>query len=281
VLELIPDDDGGPGSVVDPATGLRWRVILASMDWSDAVNHCDDLDYLDHQDWRLANNYELLTLVDFDANHADRWGAGAVFAPALPRGETSIDIWSLTTQANLVPFSLTIDIIANNTNLTGGPGGRNIRVLCTRYERPPVLVPERFEAIQVEEMPVVIDHLTGLEWQRQGHGGEMNGVLHGEARAYCNGLPSGAGRRWRTPTVHELYSLIDDRAYRVGAQGPALDRGMFADEPCCLYWSTNLTMNNAARAWNVDFRDGSVQWDRVADDSAFLRCVRSPLLPNP
>ena len=65
--------DNGDGTVTDNLTGLMWvkdpaqipgGLFASTMYWYDAINACENLDYTGHDDWRLPNINELLSIVD-------------------------------------------------------------------------------------------------------------------------------------------------------------------------------------------------------------------------
>jgi len=62
--------DNGDGTVVDMATGLMWikdpqAAGVGSMYyWYDAIDTCENLSYAGHDDWRLPNINELMSIVD-------------------------------------------------------------------------------------------------------------------------------------------------------------------------------------------------------------------------
>jgi len=75
-------EDRGNGTVLDRATGLTWMKAdsgdpaLAgllrgtsrkdgTMNWEEALNYCETLDYAGHSDWRLPNAKELQSIVDY------------------------------------------------------------------------------------------------------------------------------------------------------------------------------------------------------------------------
>ncbi len=87
--------DGGDGTVLDNLTTLVWtkdaQHIKGTMAWADALAACNNLDFAGHDDWRLPNARELLSLVDYGAHD-----------PALPQGHPFdhvqfIFYWSSTT----------------------------------------------------------------------------------------------------------------------------------------------------------------------------------------
>jgi hypothetical protein len=87
--------DGGNGTVRDNLTALVWtkdaQHIKGTMAWADALATCNDLDFAGHNDWRLPNARELLSLIDYEAHD-----------PALPQGHPFDNVqylfyWSSTT----------------------------------------------------------------------------------------------------------------------------------------------------------------------------------------
>jgi hypothetical protein len=62
--------DNGDGTVTDNVTGLVWQQGDAQNDggglsWQASLEYCDTLSLAGHNDWRLPNVRELLSLVDF------------------------------------------------------------------------------------------------------------------------------------------------------------------------------------------------------------------------
>jgi len=62
--------DNGDGTITDNATGLMWvkNPTLTKMTWLNALAYCEALNYAGHDDWRLANADELLSLIDYGRN---------------------------------------------------------------------------------------------------------------------------------------------------------------------------------------------------------------------
>jgi hypothetical protein len=59
--------DLGDGSVLDTATGLAWQLAAPTQTffWSEALAYCEDLTTGGHDDWRLPNIRELISLLDY------------------------------------------------------------------------------------------------------------------------------------------------------------------------------------------------------------------------
>jgi hypothetical protein len=92
--------DNGDGTVTDKCTGLTWQQAtpLSLYTWGEALQHCEDLDFAGHDDWRLPNIIELQSIVDyahfkpaifpvFDAIQDWYWSSSSdVFSPYLAWG---------------------------------------------------------------------------------------------------------------------------------------------------------------------------------------------------
>jgi len=61
--------DSGQEVMRDQATGLQWQQTLddasAHLRWEAAIEHCEQLEYGGHDDWRLPNIQELRGLLDY------------------------------------------------------------------------------------------------------------------------------------------------------------------------------------------------------------------------
>jgi hypothetical protein len=59
--------DNGDGTVTDTSTGLMWQQAGSSnsMDWGEALAYCEALNLGGYTDWRLPNEKELRSLVDY------------------------------------------------------------------------------------------------------------------------------------------------------------------------------------------------------------------------
>lgn len=110
----------------------------------------------------------------------------------------------------------------------------------------------------------VFDSVTKLTWQRTAG----SGYDRVTAERYCRDVVLAGVTGWRLPTLHELYTIIDERRSR-----PALDR-VFASTPNRFAWSsTYLRGAGTSIAWGVDFTYGI----SLAVDAAEVhevRCVR-------
>jgi len=59
--------DNGDGTVTDNCTGLMWQKDTArgGYTWQQALKYCERLEFAGHDDWRLPNVRELVSIVDY------------------------------------------------------------------------------------------------------------------------------------------------------------------------------------------------------------------------
>jgi len=59
--------DNGDGTITDQSTGLTWMQADSGtgLNWEEALNYCESLDYAGISDWRLPNSKELQSIVDY------------------------------------------------------------------------------------------------------------------------------------------------------------------------------------------------------------------------
>jgi len=117
----------------------------------------------------------------------------------------------------------------------------------------------------------VLDTETGLLWQRNIPATPCAGAATctlAQALGYCEGLSLGGFSDWRLPTIKELQTLVDDRAYN-----PAIDATAFPATPATNFWSSSPYASNATDAWVVMFYGGYTSYGAVAGRNR-VRCVR-------
>ncbi|KAA3645548.1 MAG: DUF1566 domain-containing protein [Chloroflexi bacterium] len=100
--------NNGNGTITDAATGLTWMQDDngSGMDWEEALNYCENLDYAGYDDWRLPNAKELQSIVDYSrspdtSNSAAIDPLFGVSSITNEAGQTDYPAyWSSTTHAN-------------------------------------------------------------------------------------------------------------------------------------------------------------------------------------
>jgi hypothetical protein len=278
--------DNLDGTVTDRLTGLVWlqdATRFSTRRWNAALTACNELaadgivlaDGSVVGDWRLPNNRELRSLIDFgNAN------------PALPAGHPFIvpaagSFWTSTTAINNTGRAWKIEdgSMLNDTKgtfnhvwpvrdaITGdhGPapvqrsgqtisyGTRDDGELLKGVEWPDPRFTDNLDG-------TVTDNLTGLIWLKDVDRFTDRGW--NAALAACNNLAddgaaltdgSVAGD-WRLPNIWELGSLSD-----FSRIGPALPEGHpFSIQNAGSYWSSTTMVTNANRAWAMGMGIGKI-----------------------
>ena len=115
---------------------------------------------------------------------------------------------------------------------------------------------------------VVTDSKTGLVWQDDAVGSQMNWQ---EGIDYCEALSLDSHDDWRLPNINEFKTLID-RSKRE----PAIKENVFeyiGTNNYYSYWSSTSIVGYEDVAWFVFFYFGDVN-GRHKNDNFYVRCVR-------
>jgi hypothetical protein len=113
---------------------------------------------------------------------------------------------------------------------------------------------------------VVLDNVTGLEWQRAV---DDRTLAWADAASYCTGLPL-AGGGFRLPSRIELLSIVD-----FTRDGPVIDPAVFPNTPSEPFWSGSAFIDDPANAWSVHFGFATIFASSSRANLAFrARCVR-------
>lgn len=282
--DLVRAGDREP-VVADPVTGLVWQGCpagtsgpdcgtgeRAALDWKEALAWCDALVWEGHDDWRLPDRHELLSIVDHG-----RVGPAADVSifPA-----TSDSFWSSSSYVAGARLVWAGYFNSGNVVLAAAEARQFVR--CVRDGAP--RLPgrpgwRRFRrADPVAGEPIVTDTVTGLAWQ--GCAGGLRGPGCGEgdatmldwdgARAGCAALVWSGFDDWRLPDPKELDSILDTRH-----RSPAIDPEAFPGTPVGWYWTAlSYAGGPDTHAWHVNFSSGHVaNFDRTLP--CYVRCVRS------
>ena len=131
----------------------------------------------------------------------------------------------------------------------------------------------RFELVLENE--AVLDHETGLVWQRTSD--YLSARDWYSAQKYCYKLEIGGRKGWRLPTIDELATLVDSTQ-----TNPSLPTGhLFVGTDAQLqsiYWSstTRFTSGSTDNARIILFTDGTVSYfDKEESHIIYVRAVRS------
>jgi hypothetical protein len=113
---------------------------------------------------------------------------------------------------------------------------------------------------------VVIDQVTGLQWQRAV---DEKSYSWEDAISFCRDLTFGGGG-WRLPTRIELVSLVD-----YTSPNPVIDMNAFPETPSDYFWTSSPFAGDATAAWNVNFKFSSGIVEKSDNNKPHrVRCVR-------
>lgn len=121
---------------------------------------------------------------------------------------------------------------------------------------------------------VVMDHTTGLMWQKSG---SENYLSYKRAQKYIKQLNTAkfAGfDDWRLPTIPELMSLLEPEKQ---SNGFFINTVFDMPKKYPWYWSADMRTKGdglPGSAWYVNFPDGHVSWNHLGNDG-YARAVRS------
>ena len=218
--------------VLDNVTGLMWQGCTNGQsgascelgvdiryDWAAALALCDSLEWGGYDDWRLPDEYELHSIVNYGE------GVGTIDGAAFPESP-SYYFWTSSTSASDEAKAREV-VFENAGFLSASEKTFTDNVRCVRLGPTPR--PERFTLdTLLSGQPVVIDAATDLEWQ--GCAADATGDTCEpsidvpsyswlQALAYCEDLIWAGHDDWRLPNVKELESIIDNHV-----SSPAIDR---------------------------------------------------------
>jgi murein DD-endopeptidase MepM/ murein hydrolase activator NlpD len=127
--------------------------------------------------------------------------------------------------------------------------------------------PPSYEVRTINGQEVVIDHVTGLTWQRHDDGIKRTWT---EAMDYCENLTLDGYSDWRLPQKKELQSIAN-----YGSFGPAVDVAYFPypHVPADCYWSASTLAFLALSAWKVCLWNSQVDMS-IKSDHNYVRAVR-------
>lgn len=114
---------------------------------------------------------------------------------------------------------------------------------------------------------VILDHATGLMWQKSG---SEDYLTYKAAQEYVdkpNRKKFAGYGDWRLPTIPELMSLLEPKEQSNGLYiNPLFNRNQL--------WCWSCDKRSSSAAWSVDFGDGYVDWHYVYNEG-YVRVVRA------
>jgi hypothetical protein len=274
----------GEPVVTDTVTGLEWQGCEAGLSgsnclsgtsatrtWASALAYCEALGWGGHADWRLPDGHELLSIVDYSGS------VPMIDAAAFPQ-TSATRFWTLTTDPASSSFALAAFF---DTGRVLGGIHKTMHPSRTRCVRGgPFTAVDRFtRSTAVSGEPVVVDNVTGLEWQgcvSNRTGNDCSGGITvvgrwGSAINYCEALSWGGYSDWTLPNIKEIDSIVD---HRLGT--PAYDPVAFPATPSELAFSSTSSNNHGS--WDYVFIAADTPTVADVDKTTRypIRCVRHP-----
>lgn len=271
--------DNGNGTITDDVTGLMWQKCRAGLNndadcsgtastynWYEAAgiynatsnpsatDVCGDLSLGGHTDWRLPNEMELMTIVDYgriypaiDTTYFPNASEPFSLAPYWSSSSISYAYLPFKEYAWFVDFGIGFVNTKEKTDTEYIFYAR-----CVRGTSPAPSFTDNGDG-------TVIDLNTGLIWQQQDGG--ASGTWQ-EALDYCNTLNLAGYADWRLPNIKELRSIVDSSTF------PAINTAYFKGTEYSYggYWSSTIV-------WGVGFTDGAAG-QGSPELSGYARCVR-------
>lgn len=303
--------------VTDNVTGLKWQRCAGGQtgadckgaaslqDWSRARTHCEQSSWAGHTDWRLPDNHELHSLLDFSttspaldrsvfsnapskfSDEYEQWWRECYWTATTYAGDSKVAWVAMVNSGDMSEGSGTpYHLNTKDLSTKDGKKWEGCYVRCVRGSRA-ATKHERFVRLDaVADQPTVADTETHLIWQGCS-AGQKGSVCSGAAAmkpwkaslSHCEGLTWAGKSDWRLPSVKELRSLVD-----TSRRSPAIDDAMFPNTP---YYGAKLTAQNAGQFWSatarwyndfalyVDFRSGFSHFYKQPE-GRHVRCVRDP-----
>ncbi|MEA1952855.1 MAG: DUF1566 domain-containing protein [Campylobacterota bacterium] len=243
--------------VRDNITGLQWQdnaviteEVYRSFDgdsnWTKAKNYCANLVLVGYDDWRLANNEELLTLVDY--------GESNVSVDGIFNHVGAYNYWSKDTLVTDDGFGWVISLASGELHYSGKRSQFNAK--CVRG----VLR----ENIFIRDNGIVKDISTNLKWEDNNASTRVATFIN--AVEYCNELVIGDEENWRVPNMNELLSITDY------AKEPINITDAFENASDYYYYSSTHGETNSSQYWVVDFDNGGGTY-QLSERNYNIRCV--------
>ena len=186
-------------TVFDNNTGLEWQknfstATLFSM--NAAIDHCENLEYGGHSDWRLPTLYEMSTLLDYSQGKLASLNADTSYLWTSTFTSEDFGTWIW------VPWYGTWD---------GSVNYGYALAVCVRGNEMPAA---EFTVSEIAGDEIVKDNTTGLMWQKTtAYLSDYDTGLQDEpwlddALSYCENLDYAGFSDWRLPNANELTSVI-------------------------------------------------------------------------
>jgi hypothetical protein len=278
-------------TVVDQTTGLMWQASGSkkAIPYEEAQAYITTLNqrrFNGYDDWRLPTVPELMSLLEpekqanrlhinplFEATQKWCWSADRDTEESAARVlfSNSGVVWHKMSigayvravgEGNQPRFHVEQPVRLRDTLLTVSQE-QSAQEFGLQGMRPRQYIENVFE----DRGETVLDHVTGLLWQKAGSGL----YKHKDVQTYLNetNRQRFAGYDdWRLPTIPELMSLLEQEQQTNGCFIHSL---FDSAQPAC--WSADAH-ESADKTWVVYFIYGNIHWSLV-QAPRYIRCVRN------
>jgi len=250
----------GDGTATDTVTGLMWQQADGGeMTIESAETYCQNLALGGYSNWRLPNAQEAFSILNHGKQNPPL--DTAIFP------KTDAEYW--WTSERQIGNSAKVWV----TNAGGGIGNhpksetvsaggtKKFHIRAVRDVTPPPLILSQFTNLD----SIILDNLTGLEWQRFAVPDSMTWE---NALVFAENFQLQGKSDWRLPNIKELESLNNETLSQ-----PSIDINYFQRIDSKKYWSSTSLPNQQGQAWFMDTRFGVISHELKTVKNSVL-CVR-------
>lgn len=245
--------DTGPEKIVtDNNTGLQWQRNYSQevFSQSKAAGYCRELSYGGHSDWRLPDQSELWTIVDFG-----RGISPSADTDLFPSTQSDY-FWTSSKYGPDSTLGFYIHFLYGISGKIKSSSSGYARCVRGKY-----LPGNDFKEESVKDDNIVIDSSTGLMWSSSYAAGRR----WNEAFVYCEELNYGGKRNWKLPNINELKTLFNNENSSLISFNPEIPKERF-------WSSTTASLYSFSYAMSVDLGGGDIQFESK-QDSRYVICV--------
>jgi len=110
---FFTNDENGQDVVYDPLTRITWQATsVTTTDWKAALAYCQALSYAGHDDWRLPNINEIMSLIDIDeyqpASHFPSMPSTRFWSSSSCQGDSD-ESWSVHFETGVVEYEYKVN----------------------------------------------------------------------------------------------------------------------------------------------------------------------------
>lgn len=215
--------DNGDGTITDQISGLMWQADPGDkMSFNEAAAGADSFELAGYDDWRLPTVKELYSLISFSGEDpsGETGDDTSGLTPFIDTQYFSFEYGDTSSGQRIIDSQWVTSSIYESTVMGGeecyfGVNFADGRIKCY----PTKNSPSGYFVIYVRNSgsygennfadngdSTITDNATGLVWQQNDSG---EGMVWGDALAYCENLELGDREDWRLPNAKELQSIVD------------------------------------------------------------------------